>query len=68
MMYEKPEIDRRKLDDTYLLSEIARLKRETEELRKILDEMLLDTLFELPYTDGTTKLEIRCDKINKIKN
>lgn len=37
-------------------------------LRKILDEMLLDTLFELPYTDGTTKLEIRCDKINKIKN
>ena len=36
-------------------------------LRKILDEMLLDTLFELPYTDGTTKLEIRYDKINKIK-
>ena len=38
MMYEKPEGDRRKLDDAYLLSEIARLKKETEEIRKILDE------------------------------
>ena len=37
-MYEKPEVDRRKLDDAFLLSEIARLKKETEEIRKILDE------------------------------
>ena len=35
-------------------------------LRKILDDMLLDTLFELPLDDGTKKLEIRCNKINKI--
>lgn len=35
-------------------------------LRKILDDMLLDTLFELPLDDGTKKLEIRCNKINKL--
>lgn len=37
-------------------------------LRKILDEMMLDTLFELPLTDGTKIIEINKNEITRKKN
>ena len=37
-------------------------------LRKILEEMMLDTLFEMPLNDGTKALEINGNEIIKRKN
>lgn len=37
-------------------------------LRKILEEMMLDTLFEMPLSDGTKKIEINKNEIIKKKN
>ena len=64
MMYEKPEVDRRKLDDAYLLSEIARLKRETEEIRKILDERQ-NQMNILEKNTNTAMLKLS-DTLNKL--
>lgn len=52
----------------YIASSAIKEKTGARSLRKILDEMLLDTMFEMPLTDGTKVLEVTSKNINKIKN
>lgn len=64
MMYEKQEMDKRQLDDAFLLSEIARLKKETEEIRRILDERQKQMNF-LEKSTNTAMLKLT-DTLNKL--
>ena len=50
-----------------LLQEQLKKKTGARSLKKIVEEMMLDTLFELPLDDGTKIIEINQNKIIKRK-
>lgn len=54
------------LDD--IATRAIKQKSGARSLRKIIDEKMLDTLFELPITDGTDRIQVEKEQIKKIKD
>lgn len=52
----------------YIADIAIKEKTGARSLRKIIEELMLDTMFELPYNDGTNKITIQKGQIIKEKN
>lgn len=67
-IFKENDIELSFLDESieYIASLAKKENTGARSLRKIIDEMLLDTLFELPLSKEITKLEIYKDEIRKL--
>lgn len=52
----------------YIAEEAIKEKTGARSLRKIIEDLMLDTMFELPFNDGTKKITIQKGQIIKEKN
>lgn len=54
------------LDD--IATNAIKQKSGARSLRKMIDEKMIDTMFELPITDGTHYIQVGKEQIKKFKN
>ena len=52
----------------YIVEVAIKEKTGARSLRKIIEDLMLDTMFELPFNDGTKKITIQKGQIIKEKN